>query len=438
MLSISYATETGCGENIRRVLLNSRFLAVSFFLAIAHQLPAAPLDLAAAESVGMSSEKLDALKSRLQEELDEQVTGGMQVLVARRGKVVFYENLGHANIEARRPVTDETLFRVFSMTKPVVGAAMMMLYEEGRFSMTDPLSMHIPEFADLKVFAGTDESGELILEEPVREPTVQDLMLHTAGLTYGIFGNTAVDQLYMERGIGEFGQPLDQFIDRLAGIPLLYQPGTRWVYSVAVDVQGYLIQKWTGMEPGAYLRSRLFEPLGMDQTIAWVPAEKAGLLATVYTHDPEGQRVPFDGEMSTLHLQSGGGFSGGAQLISTADDYWRFAQMLLNGGEFEGERYLSPKTIDMMTADRLPSGVGIGTVGAGFGLNLGVITDPSRLPFPASEGEYYWSGLATTIFWIDPEEDLVAILLTQYLPFNGPYFRDLMHRLVYAAITEPN
>lgn len=416
--------------------MNTRYLIALLFVVAAHELPAAPLERVPAEAVGMSAEKLDALKNRLQQELDDQVTGGFQVLVARRGKVVLYESLGHADVESGKPVTDETLFRIFSMTKPVVGTAMMMLYEEGRFSMTDPLSKHIPEFSNLKVFGGTDESGGMILEGPAREPTIQDLMLHTAGFTYGIFGNTAVDQLYVERGIAEFGQPLDQFIDRLADTPLLYQPGSRWVYSVSVDVQGYLIQKWTGMDPGAYLQSRLFEPLGMDQTVAWVPAEKSNLLATVYTHNPEGERVPLDAEMATLHLQSPGGFSGGAQLVSTADDYWHFAQMLLNGGELAGKRYLSPKTVDMMTENRLPPNVGIGTQGVGFGLNLAVITDPSQVTFPSSEGEYYWSGLATTLFWIDPREDLVVILLTQYLPFNGPYFRDLMHRMVYAAITE--
>ena len=413
-----------------------RYLIALLFIVAAHESPAAQLERVPAEAVGMSAEKLDALKNRLQQELDDGVTGGFQVLVARRGKVVLYESLGHANVESGKPVTDKTLFRIFSMTKPVVGVAMMMLYEEGHFSMTDPLSKHIPEFANLKVFSGTDEAGGMILEDPAREPTMQDLMLHTAGFTYGIFGKTAVDQLYVERGIAEFGQPLDQFIDKLADTPLLYQPGSRWVYSVSVDVQGYLIQKWTGMDPGAYLQSRLFEPLGMDETVAWVPAENSSLLATVYTHNSEGERVPFDGETATLHLQSPGGFSGGAQLVSTADDYWHFAQMLLNGGEFAGQRYLSPKTVDMMTESRLPPNVGIGTQGVGFGLNFAVVTDPSQVTFPASEGEYYWSGLATTVFWIDPQEDLVVILLTQYLPFKGRYFRDLMHRMVYAAITE--
>lgn len=413
-----------------------RFLIGLILVSTLHPLQAASLDRAAAEAVGMSTEKLENLTNRLQQVLDERVTGGIQVLVARRGKVVLYENLGHANIESQEPVTDETLFRIFSMTKPVVGAAMMMLYEEGRFSLSDPVSMHIPEFADLKVFAGTDENGQMILEAPAREPTVHDLMLHTAGFTYGVFGNTPVDQLYVERGIAQMGQSLEGFIGKLAQTPLLYQPGSRWVYSVSVDVQGYLIEKWTGMEPGAYLQSKLFDPLGMDQTYAWVSEDNADLLAMVYTHDEEGARVPFDGELATLHLQPPGGFSGGGQLVSTADDYWRFAQMLLNGGEFDGTRYLSPKTVDMMGLDRLPEGVEVGAPGTGFGLNVGVITDPSRVNYPASEGEYFWNGLATTVFWVDPKEDLVVIMLTQYLPFNGEYFRDLMHRMVYAAIME--
>lgn len=413
-----------------------RILLGILLLSLAHPGSAQSLDLAPAEDVGMSSEKLEALKNRLQQELDNTVTGGIQVLVARRGEVVLYENLGHANVENEQAVNEETLFRIFSMTKPVVGAAMMMLYEEGHFAMNDPIAKHIPAFADLEVYAGTDENGEMILEAPVRQPTIEDLMLHTAGFTYGIFGDTPVDRLYVERDIARMGQSLDEFIEKLADVPLLHQPGTTWEYSVSVDVQGYLIQHWTGMEPGEYLESRLFEPLGMDQTVGWVSADEADLLATVYSHDESGQRIPFEDELTTLHLGPPGGFSGGAQLVSTADDYWRFAQMLLNGGEFEGERYLSPKTIDMMAEDRLAPAVGYNAPGVGFGLNVAVVSDSSQVPYPSSEGTYYWSGLATTIFWIDPEEELIAILLTQYLPFNGPYFRDLMHRLVYAAITD--
>ncbi|MDH3751842.1 MAG: beta-lactamase family protein, partial [Gammaproteobacteria bacterium] len=254
----------------------------------------------------------------------------------------------------------------------------------------------------------------------------------------GIFGDdTPVDRMYVDQTIGNYDETLQVLIDELAATPLLYQPGTRWVYSVAVDVQGYLIEKWTGKTAGEYLQEKLFEPLGMDQTMAWVPPEDARLLANVYTHDKDGNRAVFDGNLASNHFRQPGGFSGGGQLISTADDYWRFSQMLLNGGEFDGVRYLSPRTVDMMRDHRLPAGVSLSADGStGFGLNFGVITDASGIDYPASDGEYFWGGLASTVFWIDPKEELIVVMLTQYLPFNSPYYRDLMHRMVHAAIIE--
>ena len=406
-------------------------------LIVAQHIAAAPVDVVSPESVGMSTQRLDALRQRLQQVLDEKLTGGIQVLIARRGEVVMYENLGYANVEQEREMTEESLFRIYSMTKPVVGTAMMMLYEEGRFAMSDPLWSHIPEFADLKVYEGTDENGEMVLVEPNRDPTMHDLLQHTAGFTYGIFGDTPVDRMYQEQTIGNYNESLQDLIDELAATPLLYHPGTEWVYSVSVDVQGYLIEQWTGMSVGDYLQEKLFDPLGMDQTMAWVPPEDAHLLANVYTHDEYGVRAVFDGSLANNHFRPPGGFSGGGQLVSTADDYWRFSQMLLNGGEFEGVRYLSPRTIEMMTDNRLPAGVTLPPNGSrGFGLNFGVTIDASGIGYPASDGEYYWGGLASTVFWIDPREELVVVMLTQYLPFNGPYYRDLMHRMVHAAIIE--
>jgi len=396
---------------------------------------AAPLDIARAEDVGMSSQQLGILKKRLQQEIDEEVTGGIQVLVARHGRVVMYENLGYANVEDRRPITEETLFRIFSMTKPVVGVAMMMLYEEGRYSLSDPVSMHIPEFADLQVYAGVDENGGMLLEDTDREATILDLMQHTAGFTYGIFDDTPVDRLYREKEIGSYDDTLQNLIDKLADTPLLYQPGDRFVYSYAVDIQGYLIEKWTGESVETFLQDRVLGPLGMDQTMAWVPPDQAPLLANIYTHD-NGELKKFDGPFASIHFRAPGGFSGGGQLISTAGDYWRFTQMLLNSGEFEGVRYLSPKTVELMSTDRLMAPGELFYTGAGFGLNFAVISRPTEVPYPVSDGEYFWAGLANTIFWIDPEEDLIVIMLTQYLPFNEPYFRDLMHRMVHAAIID--
>ncbi|MEX0708150.1 MAG: serine hydrolase domain-containing protein [Woeseia sp.] len=397
---------------------------------------AAPVKTAKPETVGMSSMRLANLTNRFQALLDDEKTGGFQILISRRGKIVLYENLGMANVEEEIPVSEETLFRIYSMTKPVVGVAMMMLYEEGHYSLGDPLSMHIPEFAALKVYAGENDDGSLILEAPVREPTVQDLLRHTAGFTYGFFSDTPVDKQYRDQGILGYDDTLQMLINKLAGTPLLYQPGTRWHYSVAVDIQGYLIEKWTGKTVGEFLAARLFKPLGMDQTMAWVTPDDADLLAKVYTHDDEGNRVRFDGEMMLDHLRAPGGFSGGGQLVSTGDDYWRFAQMLLNGGEWNGQRILSPRTVEMMASNRLPDEAEPPEPGSGFGFNVGVITDATRGDVPVSNGEYFWGGLATTVFWVDPEEEMVAILLTQYLPWQGQYYDDLFHRLVRAAIIE--
>ena len=396
---------------------------------------ATPVEVARAEDVGMSSERLAYLKSYFEGMLEDEETGGFQILISRRGKVVMYENLGLANVEENVPVTDETLFRIFSMTKPVMGVAMMMLYEEGQYSLADPVSKHIPEFAELRVFAGEDDEGNMTLEAMEREPTIHDLMQHTAGFTYGMFGNTAVDTQYLDNDVLSYDQTKQEFIAKLADIPLLFQPGSKWNYSVAVDVQGYLIEKWTGMALGEFLKKRIFDPLGMDQTMAWVPPDRASLLANVYTHDEDGIRKKFEGDFATNHYRAPGAFSGGAQLISTGDDYWRFCQMLLNGGEFDGKRYLSPLTVAMMSSNRLREPANLPN-GTGFGLNFGVIVDNSKGNYPTSNGEYFWGGLASTVFWIDPQEEMVAIMLTQYLPYRGDYYRDLLHRLVRAAIIE--
>jgi CubicO group peptidase (beta-lactamase class C family) len=396
---------------------------------------AASLEMSRPEDVGMSSLRLANLKDQFQRLLDNNESGGFQILVSRRGKVVLYENLGFANVESKVPVSEETLFRIYSMTKPVMGVAMMMLYEEGLYSLNDPLSKHIPEFADLKVFVGEDEEGNMVLEPMEREPTIHDLLQHTAGFTYGIFSDTPVDKQYLDAGMVGNGQTLEDFIDKLAAIPLLYQPGTRWHYSVAVDIQGYLVEKWTGMKVGEFLKERLFDPLGMDQTMAWVPPGKAALLANIYTHNGSGVMEPFTGDPHFDFFNPPNAFSGGAQLISTSGDYWRFCQMLLNGGKFNGTRILSPLTVEMMSQDRLREPARM-PEGRGFGFNFDVITDNTRLTYPASNGEFSWAGLASTVFWIDPEQDLIAILLTQYLPYRGTFYNEMLHRLVRAAVIE--
>jgi CubicO group peptidase (beta-lactamase class C family) len=283
------------------------------------------------------------------------------------------------------------------------------------------------------VYAGDDEDGGMILEDPEREATIRDLMQHTAGFTYGLFDRSRIGEMYTDLNVEGFDKSQQEFIDVLATIPLLYQPGERWVYSVSVDVQGYLIEKWTGMELGALLNERIFEPLGMDETMAWVPPDKLRLLAHVYEHDEDGMLKRLSDDITACATQEPARFHGGIQLVSTSDDYWRSCQMLLNGGTSDGTRLLSPRSVEMMRQDRLDVPI---RPGLGFGLNFGVITDPAKVDYPVSKGEYYWAGLANTDFWIDPVNGIVAIMLTQYLPYQFGSFVDPLHRYVNFAVVE--
>lgn len=415
-------------------------LACSLAAAFSSPVIAGSLDVVPAERVGMSSERLDKLTRQLQQAVDDGTAPGFQVVVARRGQVVLHESIGVADLDSGRPVTDETLYRIYSMTKPVVATAMLVLYEEGKYSLSDPLSKYIPEFTDVKVYAGADDDGKPILAEPGRPPQIRDLFQHTAGLTYGFFSNTPVDKLYLE---AEFWKAdnLQQAIAALAGMPLLFDPGTAYHYSYASDVQGRLIEVLSGMPVEDFIKSRVLEPLGMDETMTWAAGENAALLSRVHTLDSDGELTVYRDQPDTAipvdsAYEPPRAFSGGAQLISTADDYWRFAQMLLNGGSLEGERILSPKTAKMMTTSRLPEAVpgrssGPGT---GYGFNLDIVDDETVFNYPVSNGEFSHGGYATTHFWVDPEQELVVVVLNQYLPYSNPQYVDLVHRLVHSAI----
>jgi CubicO group peptidase (beta-lactamase class C family) len=399
---------------------------------------AGSVELTPASEVGMSQDRLTRLRPILQQMVDDGVTAGIQVLVARHGKVVMHENFGVADVESGEPLTDDSLFRVYSMTKPVIGVAMMVLYERGLFSLGDPLSKHIPEFSNLKVYAGEDESGRPLLEQPQRAPTVDDLLRHTAGVTYGWFGDTYVDRQYVDADVLDEDSTLQEMIDKLASIPLLYQPGTLWHYSVSVDIQGYLVEKLSRQDLETFLRENIFEPLGMDETTGWLEEAESSRLAKVHTHNEAGKLVVDTGFWASDFYTPPGLFMGGAQLVSTPDDYWRFAQMLLNRGSLDGVRLLSPLTVDLMTSNRLPETVPDRQIapGTGFGIDLAVVTDSTLLDVPSSDGEYSWNGAATTLFWVDPETRLVVLLFTQYAPWDAPRYIDLMHRMVRAAIVD--
>jgi CubicO group peptidase (beta-lactamase class C family) len=418
-------------------------LVVAAVLITALPALAGSLPITKPENVGMSSQALQRLHDRLQQLVDDGVSAGAQVVVARRGQVVMQDNFGLADKSSGAPITDDTLFRIYSMTKPVVGVAMMMLYEEGRFSLNDPIAKYIPAFEGVKVFGGMDEHGQMVLEDAVRPPNMHDVLQHSAGLSYGLFSDTPVDQLYRDSGVLETNGSLASFVNKLASMPLLFHPGTRYHYSLAVDVQGYLIERLSGMDAESYIRRRILEPLEMDETMAWVPADKAALLSKVHTHDDNGVLIVYkDPDDSVFSVNDAyrkpDVFSGGAQLVSTGDDYWRFAQMLLNGGTLNGERLLSPASVDMMTSNRLPETIAgrRSAPGWGHGFNVAVVTDPSLINYPASNGEFSHGGLASTHFWVDPEQELVVVMMSQLLPSSHAPIVDLIHRMAYAAILD--
>jgi CubicO group peptidase (beta-lactamase class C family) len=432
--------------------------ALAFFVALGGaQVQAAPKSAAAKvaltkpEQVGFSSEALKELDVAMKGLTDKQQLAGIVTLLARHGEVVQYKAYGMQDLESKTPMQLDTIVRVYSMTKPITGAAMMMLYEEGKWKPSDPIAKYIPEFANLKVYVGADKDGKPILEAPKHAPTMGELMSHNAGFTYGVFGNTPVDQLY--RANNPLAAPsLQGMIDRLATLPLLYQPGEKWVYSLSVDIQGYLVQKLSGKTFPQFLQERIFDPLAMHDTAFLVPKEKLSRVATIYGWDNAKKSLvgapndPLISEMPGLP-QGGGG------LYSTAGDYLRFAQMMANGGELNGERLLKASSVAIMRTNVLndttlnsKSGVGVAhsqgangiQPGLGFGYDFAVITDPVGLKSDVGKGTFWWWGVAGTWFWIDPTNDVVFIGMIQRrggVPGAASH-EDLSRAITYKALVD--
>lgn len=402
----------------------------------------APLPQATPESVGFAADLPAKMDAAMQGLIDQKHLAGIVSLVARKGKVAQFKAYGFQDLEKQTPMKTDTIARIYSMTKPVAGVAMMMLHEEGKWQPSDPIAKHIPEFANLKVYTG-EKDGMPILEEPLHPPTMAELMSHSAGFTYGAFGNTPVDQMYRKND--PLAAPsLQAMIDRLATMPLLYQPGTRWVYSVSVDIQGYLVEKLSGQTFPEFLRTRLFEPLGMIDTAFYVPAEKLPRTATIYAYDKtRAGLAPAPGEVTVTSLP--GLASGGGGLYSTAADYFRFAQMLLNGGELDGRRILKKASVDMMRTNVLSEQVlnskqGIGQAqfspAQGFGYDFAVVLDPEGAKRQVGKGSYWWWGIAGTWFWIDPTNDLIGIGIIQRrggMP-GAANHEDVQRRVIYEAL----
>jgi len=398
------------------------------------------------EAVGFSAERLARLDGSMKALVDSKKLAGMVTVLARHGKIVEEKTYGYADVAAQKPMQKDTIVRIFSMTKPITGIAMMMLYEEGKWKPSDPIARYIPEFNDLKVYSGVDKDGKPTLDKPGHAPTMGELMSHSAGFTYGFFGSTAVDKMYREADLLN-APTLQDFIGRVAKLPLLYQPGEGWVYSVSVDIQGYLVEKLSGKPFADFLSERIFAPLGMKDTGFFVPAEKLDRVASVYQSDaiPGATAMPRDAGIS----QPPGMPSGGGGLYSTAGDYLRFAQMVLNGGELNGVRLVAPSSIELMRTNHVSDDVknarkfGIGLYhmqpGLGFGYDFAILEDPLKLGSTAGKGTFLWDGVAGTWFWIDPTNDVVFVGMVQrwLMAPGAPDVENLSRALTYQALVNP-
>jgi CubicO group peptidase (beta-lactamase class C family) len=385
--------------------------------------------MASPESVGFSADGLKALQQTMRALVDDGRLAGVTTLVARHGKVVSLDAYGVQDLTTKKPVTRDTIFRLASMTKPVVGVGMMMLWEQGKWALDDPVARHIPEFAGLKV---STPNGEVPQTKPM---TMRQLMSHTAGFD--------VSAGYAKANLSESN--LQGMIDKLAKLPLAAQPGSDWRYGPSVDIQGYIVEKLSGQPLDVFLRTKIFDPLGMKDTGFWVDASKVDRVTSVFTYGPEKRLIPAtpsrDPSSKPVFLSGSGG------LLSTTDDYFRFAQMMLNGGEANGKRFLKSSTVELMRTNVLAEGVmvdtfGPGQPGLGFGLDFAIVMDPTAANTPEGRGSFYWGGAFGTWFWIDPANDVVVVGMMQNIngsrPTGGsPQVRPITRQLVYQALVNP-
>ncbi|MDP6637525.1 MAG: serine hydrolase domain-containing protein [Phycisphaerae bacterium] len=376
------------------------------------------------ESVGMSSAKLAKVSAAVGKMVDDKKIAGAITIVARKGKIVHFETYGMRDIESKKPVEKDTIMRFYSMTKPITTVAAMILFDQGKFKLDDPLENYLPELKGLKVQNGDKTS------EPARKVTIRDIMRHTSGFTYGLFGNTRVDQMYRKANILG-SRNLKEMVTKLGKIPLRFEPGSQWHYSVSSDVLGALVERISKTSLDAFFKRHIFGPLDMKDTGFSVPKSSVERFSSCFR---PGLRV--EDKYSTSHYTRPprGMLSGGGGLVSTARDYMRFCQMLVNKGRFQGKRILKAKTVEMMTVNNLPEGVYVrrGTE-TGFGLGFSVqLKDRGAI---AHAGEYGWGGAASTHFWISPKDDLVVIALSQYKPFSSK-LKQLVKPLVYEAIVK--
>ena len=428
-------------------LLKTFLIAVSL-LSFSVRTSAQGLEFVQPEEVGFSSERLDHLESFFSDRVDKGEIAGMVTLVARHGQVAHLSSVGYQDVVEQIPMQDDTLFRIYSMTKPIATTALMMLYQEGRFQLNDPLSKYIPEFSELRVL----QSPEGSLDDTVameREPTVQDILRHTAGFSHGL-GTSEYDEFFVGQDIFSPETSLTEMMTALSRVPLVNQPGSQFRYSVGPDVALRLVEILSGQPANEYLQERIFEPLGMDDTGYVVDSDNVRRFSPIHWSD-EGQLVPID---EVYGYPSGGvlvqpwsansytvdhEFKGGSYgLVSTAEDYFRFAQTMLNRGELNGNRILGTSIVDFMASNHLTEEQqDTFTPGLGFGLGFAVVENPALVGLPHSVGTFYWGGAAATFFWIDPVEDIVVVSMTQHMAVpETATLRGELVALVYGALID--
>jgi CubicO group peptidase (beta-lactamase class C family) len=409
---------------------------------------AAELPVVKPESVGFSSDRRQNLHSLIQSEIDQKQLAGAVTILARHGKVVDHRSYGQRDREKSVEMTNDTIFRAYSMTKPLTGVAMMVLYEQGKWLPWHPISEYIPEFGHLKVFNGYDASGKMVLVDPEHVPTVAEVMSHSAGFSYG-FTQSPVDAMYHEKKVLQSAH-LHEMVEKLATIPLNYQPGTRWQYSVGMDIEGYLVEKLSGQSLPDFLRDHVFEPLGMKDTGFFVSQGKRSRFAVNYGTKADGHLEPVNpgGSAPTDYAEQPTMASGGGGSVTTAEDYYHFPQMLANGGELAGKRILSPETVKLMSSNHLPPSLLTGQFaggqhvmrrGFGYGFNVAVIFDPPEAQLSDGKGTFFWDGAAGTWFWVDPTNDVVFVSMIQRMTSSDNHSIEYKsHAAVYGALTDPS
>ena len=415
----------------KTILLTAIALVIVVFDAPAS---AQGLPTATPESVGLSSAQLDRVTAGLQAHIDQGHIAGVVAAVVRDGRLVYMEALGQADIEAARPMPEDAIFRLYSMTRSMTSLAAMILWEEGAFQLDDPISRYLPQFVGQRVFADARSPDMDQTQSRDGDITVEHLLLHTSGLGSRSSG------IYRAEGVRLRSISVEQMVDNAARTPLFEDPGTNWRYGISTTILGRLVEVWSGKPLEDYLQERVFGPLGMTDTGFWVEPERADRLATVYRASREGELRPYQMEEIPFTEQPIL-IEGGVGLVASTMDFLRFSQMFLNGGELDGNRVLQPETVTMMTVNRIPDallpiGFGRPTLGQGWGLGFSIVMDASQYAYPVNDGDFWWDGSAGTRFWIDPTENMVTIVMAQVSPASGRGFREEFKTGVDEAITE--